>query len=203
MASYSLRTLASALLDRAALALFALLAAGWFLPAVFPPIAATPLIIPPYLVILVSGVFGLEHVASAAAELLPVAGSLAFDAGLVVTFYLFAVVAAALGGALKRRLGPVTDDGSETRTLGRFGYAVAAGLLVVGLLLAAQGAVAQPTVTSETCTGESTPGGDSTATCTSTTEPATGQQLYIVGLGAAIASLGAGIVGVDRWLAGG
>ena len=208
MAGNSLRTLASALVDRTALGLFGFLTAAWFLPAVYPPLAGTPLIIPPYLVILVSGVFGLEHVAGAAAELLPVAGSVAFDASLVVTFYLFAVVAVSLGGALKRRVGPVTTDESDGRTLGRVGYAVAAGLLVIGLLLTAQGVVAQPTVTSESCTGEASSDaadGASTATptCTTTTEPATGQKRYIVGLGIGIASLGAGIVGVDRWLAGG
>lgn len=203
MASDPLRTVASALLDRAALALFALLAGGWFLPAIYPPIAATPLFVPPYLVtiVLYDGLLGLEHVAYAAAAVLPITESLAFDAGLAVTFYLFAVVAAALGGALKRRFGPTAE--SDRRTLGSFGYAVAAGLLVVGLLLAAQGVAAQPTVTSETCTGGSTSEGDSAPTCTTTTEPATGQQLYVVGLGVALASLGGGMVGVDRWLAAG
>ena len=205
-----LRTVASALVDRTALGLFGFLTAAWFLPALYPPLAATPLVIPPYIVVMVAydGLFGLEHVADAAAELLPIAGSVTFDAGLVVTFYLFAVLAVALGGALQRWVGPATDDERDRRSVGRIGYAVAAGLLVVGLLLATQGAVAQPTVTSETCTqegsaeaagNESTP----TTTCTTTTEPATGQQRYIVGLGVGIASRGAGIVGTDRWLAGG
>lgn len=205
MARDPLRTAASALLDRTTLVLFGFLTAAWFLPAVFPALAGTPLIIPPYLVVMVGydGLFGLEHVAYAVAAVLPIAESVAFDVGLAVTFYLFAVVASSLGSVLKRRLGPKTTDESDQRTLGSFGYAVAAGLLVVGLLLTAQGAAAQPTVTSETCTGESTPEGKSTPTCTTTTEPATGQKLYIVGLGVGIASLGGGIVGVDRWLAGG
>lgn len=205
-----LRAVASALTARTTLGLFALLAAGWFLPAVYTPLAATPLFVLPYLVVMVTydGLFGLEHVAYAAAEVLPIAGSTAFDAGVVVTFYLFAVLAAVLGGALERRVGPDRGDrGSEDDTppTGRFRYAVAAALLVLGILLASQGVVAQPTVTGETCTGESTPegaGNVSTATCTTTTEPATGQQLYIVALGAGIAVLGAGVVGVDRWLAG-
>ena len=210
MASDTLHTVASALTDRIAVGLFAFLTAAWFLPAVYPPLAGTPLIVPSYLVLVVAydGLFGLEHVAYAAADLLPVAESVAFDAGLVVTFYLFAVVAVALGGALQRRVGPERTDERESRTVGGVGYALAAGLLVVGVLLAAQGVVAQPTVTSETCTADgsaSAAGGQSTATvtCTTTTEPATGQQRYIVGLGAAIASLGVGVVGVDRWLAGG
>jgi hypothetical protein len=203
-----LHAVASALVDRTALALFGFLTAAWFLPALFPPLGGTPLVIPPYIVVMVAydGLFGLEHVAYAATESLPIAGGVAFDAGLVVTFYLFAVLAVALGGVLKRRLGPASADDSDARTLGRFGYAIAAGLLVVGLLLAAQGGVAQPTVTSETCTQEGTAeaaGNESTptTTCTTRTEPATGQQRYVVGLGVGIASLGAGIVGTDRWLA--
>ncbi|WP_049979920.1 hypothetical protein [Halolamina rubra] len=202
---------ASALVDRTALALFALLAGGWFLPVLYPPVAGTPVIVPPYLVVIVlyDGLLGLEHVAYAVAEMLPLTRGLAFDAGLLVTFYLFAVVVAALGRVLRSRLGPVTADGSDTRTLGQFGYAVAAGTLVIGLLLAAQGVVAQPTVTTESCTGQGSAaanGGSTTTatgTCTTTTEPATGQLLYIVSLGLGIAALGAGIVGVDRWLAGG
>lgn len=203
---------ASALTARTTLGLFGFLAAGWFLPAVYPPFGATPLFVPPYLVVMVTydGLFGLEHVAYAVAEALPIAESIAFDAGIVVTFYLFAVLAAVLGGALERRFGPDRggrESGDDTRLAGRFRYAVAAGLLVLGLLLASQGVAAQPTVTGETCTGESTPegagnGSTATVTCTTTTEPATGQQVYIVALGAGIASLGGGIVGVDRWLAG-
>lgn len=208
------RAAVSALTDRTTLALFAVLAAGWFVPTLVPELGYLlyPLFLPAYLVSMATydGLLGLEHVAYAAAEVLPISGPVVFDAGLAVTFYLFAVVAVVLGGALERRFGPEAGDAEETvelPTLGRFRYAVAAGLLLLGLLLVAQGVAAQPMVTSETCTGTSTAsqGGDAstaTMTCTTTTEPAPGARRYILGLGAGIGALGAGIVGADHWLAG-
>lgn len=209
------RLTVSALTDPTTLGLFALLAAGWFIPTLVPELGYLlyPLFLPAYLVSMVTydGLLGLEHVAYAVAEVVPISGAVVFDAGLAVTFYLFAVVAVVLGGALERRFGAQTHGDSadaEPPTLGRFRYAVAAGLLLLGLLLVAQGVAVQPMVTSESCTGTSTAtsaGGESaatTTTCTTTTEPATGQRLYILGLGAGIGVLGAGIVGADRWLAG-
>lgn len=212
MARDTLHTVPSAFTDRTTLGLFAFLAAGWFIPDLAPELGYLlyPLFLPAYLVSMVTydGLLGLEHVAYAVAELLPVSGPIVFDAGLAVTFYLFAVVAVVLGGALQRRVGPERSnngDRTEPPTLGRFRYAVAAGLLLLGLLLVAQGVAVQPMMTSETCTGTSTASdaGESTATmtCTTTTEPASGQRLYILGLGAGIGSVGVGVVGVDRWLA--
>lgn len=87
-------------------------------------------------------------------------------------------------------------------------YTIAAGLLIVCLLLVAQGIVVQPMMTSVSCTdsGSASDGGSgttSTATpdCTRTTEPATGARLYILGLGGATGLLGAGIIAADRRLA--
>jgi|GEM_PF-447447 hypothetical protein len=206
-----LRATVSALTDRKTLGLFAVLAAGWFIPSAVPALGYLlfPLFLPAYLVSMVTydGLLGLEHVAYAVAEVVPISGTVVFDAGLAVTFYLFAVAAAVLGGALERRFGPgVGGDsaGAERPTVGRFRYAVAAGLLLLGLLLVAQGVAVQPMMTSESCTGTSTAtaDGESTTTCTTTTEPATGQRLYILGLGTGIGVLGAGVVGIDRWLAG-
>ncbi|NHX37252.1 MULTISPECIES: hypothetical protein [Halolamina] len=214
MARDVLHTVTSALTDRTTLFLFACLAAGWFLPSAVPILGYLlyPLFLPAYLVSMVTydGLLGVEHVAYAVAEVLSVSGPVVFDAGLAATFYLFAVVAVVLGGALERRVGPEAggDGGAdENQRLGRFRDAVAAGLLLLGLLLVVQGVAAQPTVTSETCTGTSTAeegeiGSTATTTCTTTTEPAPGARRYVLGLGAGIGTLGAGIVGVDHWLAG-
>lgn len=80
-------------------------------------------------------------------------------------------------------------------------YTIAAGCLLVGLLLVVQGLVASPQITSVECTSSSsanttvpTPAPD----CVRTTEPATGQRLYILGLGAGIAGLGVAVIALDR-----
>ena len=84
-------------------------------------------------------------------------------------------------------------------------YAVAGGLLVLGLLLAAQGALTTPAATVVECSGSSS--ADATAStptpdCTRYTERAWGQQVYAVALGLGVASLGVGIVLADRSVAG-
>lgn len=86
----------------------------------------------------------------------------------------------------------------------KFRYALAGGMVLLGLVLLAQGVVSTPRVTSVECTGSSSADAETpsaTPECTRTTERAWGQQLYIVGLGAAIAALGVGIVVTDRKLA--
>lgn len=80
-------------------------------------------------------------------------------------------------------------------------YPVAAGCLLVGFLLAIQGIVVSPQVTSVECTSSSSAnatGPSPTPDCVRTTEPATGQRLYIFGLGAGIAGLGVAVIGLNR-----
>jgi hypothetical protein len=209
------------LTDRATLALFAALTAGWFLPDFLGPYAgvAMPLFLPAYLVSMVTydGLLGLEHVVYAVGNALGGESALAWDAGLVVTYYLFAVVAALLARPLERRFGPEGDGGDGGDDAEASGetdrptlrYVVAAALLVVGVLFLVQGVVVQPTVTSVSCTdsGSASEGGSAgtataTPNCTSATQPATGARLYGVGLGVVTGLLGAGVVAVDRRLAG-
>lgn len=197
------------LTSRATLALFAALTAGWFLPGLLGPYggAALPLYLPAYLVSMgtYDGVLGLEQVVYALQTAFGVESAALWDGGLVVTFYLFSVAAALLGWSLRRRFGPESGgsgDRSASRTSVR--YSVAAGLLLVGLLLVAQGLVVQPTTTGVSCSGSAADGGGSTATatpeCASTSRPATGARLYMLGLGIATGLLGAGVVAVDRRL---
>lgn len=80
-------------------------------------------------------------------------------------------------------------------------YAVAGGLLVLGLLLAAQGALTTPTATVVECSGSSSAdaiASTPTPDCTRYTERAWDQQLYVVALGLGVASLGVAIVLADR-----
>jgi hypothetical protein len=80
-------------------------------------------------------------------------------------------------------------------------YTIAAGCLLVGLLLVVQGLVVSPQVTSIECTSSSSAnatGPSPTPDCVRTTEPATGQHLYSIGLGGGIAGLGVAIVALDR-----
>ncbi|AEN05645.1 hypothetical protein [Halolamina sp.] len=103
---------------------------------------------------------------------------------------------------LERRVGPDREKpGSATRIR----YVVAGGLLLIGVGLVARGIVTQPMMTSVTCESSASAAGNATATatptCTRTTEPATGQRLYIFGLGIATGLLGGAVVAVDRWLA--
>lgn len=81
-------------------------------------------------------------------------------------------------------------------------YTVAAGCLLVGLLLVGQGVVTTPQATTVECTASSSAtaiGPTPTPDCDRTTEPATGQRLYILGLGAVIASLGVSVIALDHW----
>lgn len=100
------------------LGLFAFLSLAWFLPTVVDIYSVPGLVllfIPSYLVNLVfyDGVFGLEAVVYA---LEGVVGESPFlwDAGLLVTYYLFSVVTVALGRLLKRRFGSPSADASPS-----------------------------------------------------------------------------------------
>lgn len=106
----------SVLTSRGTLGLFAFLALSWFVPEV----AATEfgvdlyayglivLYIPSYLVAMVTydGLLGLEHVTYAIQGVVPGDWAFAWDAGLLVTYYLFSVVAVAVGRVVRRRFGP-------------------------------------------------------------------------------------------------
>lgn len=93
------------------LGLFTFLSLAWFLPEVVDIYSVPGLVllyIPSYLVNIVfyDGVVGLEAVVYALEGVVGESPHL-WDAGLLVTYYLFSVVAVALGRALKRRFGPV------------------------------------------------------------------------------------------------
>ncbi|NHN59809.1 complex I NDUFA9 subunit family protein [Halorussus sp. JP-T4] len=96
------------------LGLFTFLSIAWFLPEVVD-IYSIPglvlLIIPSYLVNMVfyDGFFGLEAVVYALESIVGESPSL-WDAGLLVTYYLFSVATVALGRALKRRFRLVSAD---------------------------------------------------------------------------------------------
>lgn len=80
-------------------------------------------------------------------------------------------------------------------------YTVAAGCLLVGLLLVVQGLAVSPQITSVECTSSSSAnatGPSPTPDCVRTSEPATGQRLYILGFGIGIASLGVTVIALDR-----
>ncbi|MEF8799539.1 MAG: hypothetical protein V5A56_00685 [Halolamina sp.] len=201
-------SLAAVLTARATLALFTVLTAGWFLPGLLGPYAgaALPLYLPAYLVSMVTydGVLGLEQAVYAVQNAVSGEWAGAWDAGLAVTFYLFSVVVARLSRPLERRFGPESEEsGRQSTNRPSVRYTAAAGLLLVGLLLIAQGVVVQPTMTGVSCSGAASDGAGATATpeCTRTTEPATGAQLYMFGLGVATGLLGAGVVAADRRLA--
>lgn len=201
--------LRAALVGRNTLVVFAALAVGAFLPALVPELAPVlyPLVLPSYLVTAVVYDGGLlEAVIYALEPLVPLDGRLLWELGQAVVLYLFTVVAALLGGVLSRRFGPERDDGDHVAGDGvRLRYLVAGGLLIIGVGLVAQGIISQPMMTSVTCEGSASAGGNATATatpeCTRTTEPATGQRYYILGLGTGIGLLGGAVVAVDRWLA--
>lgn len=199
------RHLVPALTGRSTLVVFAALAIGAFLPGLVPALAPVlyPLVLPTYLVTMVIYDGGLlEQVVSLLSGTTTVDSGVLWDVGQALTLYLFTVAAALVGGAVSRRFGPERDDPAAGVPLR---YVVAGGLLLVGLGLAARGIITQPMMTGVTCESSASAAGNATATappeCARTTEPATGQRLYIVGLGVAVGSLGAGIVGVDRWLA--
>lgn len=193
-----------ALLGRSTLAVFLALVAGWYLPGVASEFAVLlfPLFLPAYLVTMVAYDGGvLEQVVYALDGSVPISGELLFEAGQVVTFYLFSAVAALVGSVVEGRFGP-RDEGTGTP---RVRYVVAGGLLLLGLGLFVGGIVSQPTMTSVTCESSASAAGNGTATatpeCTRTTEPATGQRLYILALGLATGLLGGAVVAVDRWVA--
>jgi len=198
--------LLAAFTGRSTLVVFFALAVGGFLPGLVPSLAPVlyPLVLPAYLVSTVVYEGGLlESVIYVVEGSVAIDGSLLWDIGQAATFYLFAVAAALLGGVLERRLGPAREPSAAGT---RLRYVVAGGLLLIGVGLLARGIVTQPMMTSVTCEGSASAAGNVTATatleCTRTTEPATGQRLYILGLGTAIGLLGGAVVVVDRWLAG-
>jgi hypothetical protein len=108
----------SVLVSAETLGLFTFLSVTWFLPTVVD-IYSIPglnlLIIPSYLVNMVfyDGVFGLEAVVYALEGVVGESPVL-WDAGLLVTYYLFSVVTVALGQALKHRFGSVPADTSTS-----------------------------------------------------------------------------------------
>lgn len=81
--------------------------------------------------------------------------------------------------------------------------ALVGGLLLVGVLLTAQGAVSTPIVTVQECSGSGSVDAETpsaTPECVRYTERAWGQQLYVVGLGVGVIALGAVVVVADRLL---
>lgn len=203
--SHRSEQLVAAVTGRSTLAVFGALTVGTFLPGVVPELAPVlyPLVLPSYLITSVVYDGGLlEGVVYALEGVVPLDGWILWNLGQAVVLYLFTVAAALLGGVLSRRFGPVRDASDATSIR----YLVAGSLLLIGVGLLARGIVTQPMVTSVTCEGGATAGSNATATatpeCTETTEPATGQRLYVLGLGVATGLLGGAIVGVDRWLAG-
>lgn len=199
--------LRAAFLGRSTLVVFAALAVGAFLPGAVPTLAPVlyPLVLPSYLVTAMVYDGGLlETVVYALEPVVPLGGSLLWDVGQAVVLYLFTVAAALLGGVLSQRFGPGREEDPGAGI--RLRYVVAGGLLVIGVGLVARGIVTQPMVTSVTCESSASAGGNGTATttpeCTRTTEPATGQRYYILGLGFGVGLLGGAVVAVDRWLAG-
>jgi hypothetical protein len=201
------RRLVTAFTGRSTLVAFAALAVGWFLPELVPELAPllSPLFLPAYLITMVVYDGGLlEQVVYAAEGTLPVGGRLLYDVGQALTFYVFTVAAALVGGVVARRYGPERADDPGDGAYLR--YVVAGGLLLLGVGLVAQGIVTQPMMTSVSCEGSASAAGNATATatpdCTRTTEPATGAQRYIVGRGLATGMLGGVVVAVDRWFAG-
>lgn len=100
------------------LGLFAFLSLAWFLPEVVDIYSIPGLIllfIPSYLVNMVfyDGVVGLEAVVYALEGIVGESPYL-WDAGLLVTYYLFSVVAVTLGRVLKRRFGPDPADANPS-----------------------------------------------------------------------------------------
>lgn len=96
------------------LGLFAFLSVTWFLPTavdIYSVPGLVLLFIPSYLVNMVfyDGGLGLEAVVYALESVVG-ESSFLWDAGLLVTYYLFSVVTVALGRVLKRRFGPVPAD---------------------------------------------------------------------------------------------
>lgn len=201
----SIRALVTrALVGRSTVAVFLALVAGWYLPSVASEFAVIlfPLFLPAYLVTMVAYDGGLlEQVVYALDGSVPVDPELLFEAGQVVTFYLFTAVAALVGTIVEERFGLHDDETPAPRIR----YVAVGILLLIGFGLFVQGIVTQPMVTSVTCESSASAAGNGTATatpdCTRTTEPATGQRLYIFGLGVASGLLGGVVVAADRLLA--
>lgn len=98
----------SVLTTRSTLLIFGVLALGWFLPLVVDiySYGGLPLVlyIPAYLVtiVLFDGVLSLENVVYAIDPFIPVRGEYLWNAGLLVTYYLFAVASTWLGRYLQK-----------------------------------------------------------------------------------------------------
>jgi len=108
----------SVLVSAETLGLFTFLSLAWFLPTVVDIYSVPGLVllfIPSYLVNIVfyDSVFGLEAVVYALDGVVG-ASPFLWDAGLLVTYYLFSIVTVALGRALKRRFGSLPADASPS-----------------------------------------------------------------------------------------
>jgi uncharacterized protein YbjT (DUF2867 family) len=104
------RGVRSLFVGRETLGLFTFLSLAWGLPAVVDIYSAPVfrlLFIPSYLVSMVvyDGFVGLENVTYAVQNAVPGEWAYAWDAGLVVTFYLFAVAAVLVGRLVRNRFG--------------------------------------------------------------------------------------------------
>lgn len=79
-------------------------------------------------------------------------------------------------------------------------YTLAGAALLLGVVMIVTGIVATPHITTASCSQEGTASqGEpseqtTTPNCTTTTQPARGQQLYLIGLGFVSTVLGAGVI---------
>lgn len=87
--------------------MFGVLAIGWSLPTIANADRYGPLLLVPYIpaylvtIVLYDGVLSLETVVYAIEPLVPIRGEYLWDAGLLVTYYLFAVASTWLGRYLR------------------------------------------------------------------------------------------------------
>lgn len=202
-----------ALTDRAALVVFGILAVTWFFPQVVAPLdsplllgVAQVLVVPAYLLSLLVFDGLLEAAVYPVADALPVVRPFVWEAGLLVVFYAFAVLAAWLGRRLAARAAPFrpgTGDGPQ--------YVLAGVLVAFGVVLLASGfalALTSPTVTVHSCTGTGTSAETSTGSsggavseeCRTETRPNT-VPYWALGGGAAVGLLGGAVVAGDVALA--
>lgn len=194
-----------ALTDRAALVVFGVLAVTWFLPQVVAPLdsplllgVAQVLVVPAYLLSLLVFDGLLEAAVYPVADALPVVRPFVWDAGLLVVFYAFAVLAAWLGRRLAARAAafrPGAGDGPQ--------YVLAGVLVAFGVVLVVSGvalALTSPTVTVQSCTGTGSSSGAVTEECGTETRPNT-VPYWALGGGAVVALLGGAVVAGDVALA--
>jgi NADH dehydrogenase len=115
----------SPLTARSTLLVFGVLAIGWFLPSMVDAERYAPLLLVPYVpaylvtIVLYDGILSLESVVYAIEPFVPVRGAYLWDAGLLVTYYLFAVASTWLGRYLRKAgtsmdLGEDPDEGGPT-----------------------------------------------------------------------------------------